>query len=180
MQQTNLYKKIKMIWTYNRIVKYKNHIKFSKQNIDVQLKKRFEALPNIASTVKKYLSHENEIHTKIASLRNSYTTTNGSEKIAIENQLSKLLGNLSVSFENYPELKSNESVTHLQRSINEFAEQISASQRAYNNSVLTYNDSISTFPSNIVASIFGFKEEIYLNIISDEQERENPNINNLL
>ena len=180
MQQTNLYKKIKMIWTYNRIVKYKNHIKFSKQNIDVQLKKRFEALPNIASTVKKYLSHENEIHTKIASLRSSYTTTNGTEKIAIENQLSKLLGNLSVSFENYPELKSNESVTHLQRSINEFAEQISASQRAYNNSVLTYNDSISTFPSNIVASIFGFKEEIYLNIISDEQERENPNINNLL
>ncbi|MDO6490665.1 MULTISPECIES: LemA family protein [unclassified Cellulophaga] len=169
-----------MIWTYNRIVKYKNHIKFSKQNIDVQLKKRFEALPNIATTVKKYLSHENEIHTKITKLRSNYTTTTGSEKIAVENQLSKLLGNLSISFENYPELKSNDSVIHLQRSINEFAEQISASQRAYNNSVLTYNDAISTFPSNIIASIFGFKEEIYLKIISDEQERENPNINNLL
>lgn len=169
-----------MIWTYNKIVKHKNHIKFSKKNIDVQLKKRFEALPNIASVVKKYLSHESEIHTTIASLRSSYKTASGAAKIDLENQLSNLLGNLAVSFENYPELKSNESVIHLQRSINEFAEQISASQRAYNNSVLTYNDSISTFPSNIVASIFGFKEEIYLNIISEEQERENPNINNLL
>ena len=169
-----------MIWIYNRIVKHKNHIQFSKQNIDVQLKKRFEALPNIAATAKKFMAHESSVHTEIAQLRSGYSAAKGSEKVALESELSKLLGNLSISFENYPELKSNESIIHLQRSINEFAEQISASQRAYNNSVLTYNDAVSTFPSNIIASIFGFKEEVYLHIITKEEQRENPDMNSLL
>lgn len=166
-----------MIWTYNKIVKYKNHIEFTVQNIDVQLKKRFDALPNIATTVKKYLTHEKEVHTDIASLRSRYTSTDSkAEKLDLENHLSQLLSNVLVTIENYPELKSNESVIHLQRSINEFAEQISASQRVYNTAVLTYNNAISVFPNNILASIFGFKKEKHVSIITNEQERSNPNL----
>ncbi len=170
-----------MIWTYNKIVKNKNHIRYTMQNIDIQLKKRFEALPNIATTVKKYLTHEKDVHSDIARLRSQYKATNTKEEsLGIEQQLSELLSTIMVSVENYPELKSNESVILLQRSINEFAEQISASQRAYNNAVLTYNDSITVFPNNIIAGIFGFKKEEYMSIITNEQERKNINLNTYL
>lgn len=169
-----------MIWIYNRIVKNKNHILFTEQNMDVQLKKRFETLPNIASTVKKFLIHEKELHSKIAELRSKYSeTTDKTEKSKIEQELSKTLSHILVSVENYPELKTDESVMHLQRTINELAEQISASQRAYNSSVLAYNDSISVFPDNLIAKIFGFSEENYASIIS-EKEKENININQFL
>lgn len=169
-----------MIWIYNRIVKNKNHIRFTEQNMDVQLKKRFETLPNIASTVKKFLTHEKELHSKLAELRSKYSeTTDKTEKSKIEQELSKTLSHILVSVENYPELKTDESVMHLQRTINELAEQISASQRAYNSSVLAYNDSISVFPDNLIAKIFGFSEENYASIIS-EKEKENININQFL
>lgn len=79
--------------------------------------------------------------------------------------------------EAYPELKSNESAMHLQRSINEWNEQIAAAQRNYNAMVLQYNNSIAVFPNNILASIFGFRRQNYLDII--EEERENPNIKKL-
>jgi len=169
-----------MIWTYNRLVKNRNHIKFAEKNIDVQLKKRYEALPNIASSVSKFLTHEKDLHSKIASLRSQYKDTSSKgEKNKIEHELSNTLNDVLLSVENYPDLKSDESVLHLQRSINEFSEQISASQRAYNSAVLEYDNSISTFPSNIVAKLFGFKTINYLDIISPK-EKENININNYL
>ena len=169
-----------MIWIYNRIVKNKKYICFIEQNMEVQLKKRFDTLPNIASTVKKFLTHEQKLHSTLAGLRSKYAeTTDKVEKNKIEQELSKTLSHIMVSVENYPELKTDESVMHLQRSINELNEQISASQRAYNSSVLTYNDSISVFPDNLIAKIFGFTQENYMSIIS-EKEKENININQFL
>ena len=170
-----------MIWVYNKIVKNKNNIHYASQNIDIQLKKRFEALPNIATTVKKYLAHEKDLHSDIARLRNQYKTTSTKEEgLGVEQELSELLSTIMVNVENYPELKSNESILLLQRSINEFAEQISASQRAYNNAVVTYNNSISVFPNNIIASMFGFKKEEYISVITSEKEKENIDLNTYL
>ncbi|MDO6517770.1 LemA family protein [Zobellia uliginosa] len=170
-----------MIFTYNKIVKSKNQIDFALKNIDVQLKKRFEALPNLVAVLKKYMSHEKGIFEKIAELRAAIENSkNRNEKLEAEQALSHLLGGINLTVENYPELKTNESVIHLQRSINEYAEQISASQRAYNGAVLSYNDSITVFPNNIVAKLFGFSKEEYISVISNEEERRNPDLNAIL
>ncbi|OWW25046.1 hypothetical protein B4Q04_10885 [Zobellia sp. OII3] len=170
-----------MIFTYNKIVKNKNQIDFALKNIDVQLKKRFEALPNLVAVLKKYMSHEKGIFEKIAELRVAIQNSkNRNEQLEAEQELSHLLGGINLTVENYPELKTNESVIHLQRSINEYAEQISASQRAYNGAVLNYNDSITVFPNNIVAKLFGFSKEEYISIISNEEERRNPDLNTIL
>lgn len=169
-----------MIFTYNKIVKNRNQIDFAKKNVDIQLKKRFEALPNLVAVLKKYLSHEKEIFENIARLRTSIKEGSKQEQLQAEQQLSGLLGQVSVAVEAYPDLKSNESLLHLQRSINEFAEQIAASQRAYNGAVLNYNDSITVFPNNIVAKLFGFSKEESLAIITSEEQRTNPKLASLL
>lgn len=168
-----------MIFTYNKIVKNKNHITYSLKNIDVQLKKRFESLPNVATVLKKYMSHEKELLTDITKIRANYDETAATSKnVETEKQISDWLGNVSIALENYPELKSIEAVVLLQRTINELAEQISASERAYNGSVVDYNDSISVFPNNIIASLFGFKPATYLSVAPEN--KENPDISSLL
>ena len=168
-----------MIFTYNKIVKKKNQVDYSLKNIDVQLKKRFESLPNVAAVVKKYMTHEKELLTNITKIRSNYDETAATDKnLASEKEISNWLGNVSIALENYPELKSNESVVLLQGTINELAEQISASERAYNGSVVDYNNSITVFPNNLIAGIFGFKAATYLSI--GTEKKENPDIGNLL
>jgi len=168
-----------MIFTYNKIVKKKNDLDYSLKNIDVQLKKRFESLPNIAAVVKKYMSHEKELLTNITKIRSDYNETGPTAKnISTEKQISQWLGDISVALENYPDLKSIEAVVLLQRTINELAEQISASERAYNASVVDYNTSINVFPNNIIAGIFGFKTAEYLEV--GTEKKENPDIGSLL
>ncbi|WP_165750329.1 LemA family protein [Cellulophaga sp. Z1A5H] len=168
-----------MISTYNKIVKKKNNLDFSLKNIDVQLKKRFESLPNIAAVVKKYMSHEKELLTNITKIRSDYNDTEPiSKNSATEKQISQWLGDVSLVLENYPDLKSIDAVVLLQRTINEHAEQISASERAYNASVVDYNTSITVFPNNIIAGIFKFKVADYLEIAIEK--RDNPDMTSLL
>ncbi|WP_282631114.1 LemA family protein [Empedobacter sedimenti] len=170
-----------MIWTYNKIVKNRNQITFAKQNIDIQLKKRFEALPNIAATVKRFLEHENSLHTDISKLRTQYeNSTSSKEKYEVEHQISDLFSKILISVENYPIIKTEESVLHLQRSINELTEHISAAERAYNGAVLEYNNSISIFPNNVLASIFNFKTEEYMQLITAPEQRKNPDISTII
>lgn len=125
-----------MIFTYNKIVKRKNKVEIALKDIDIQLKKRFDAIPNIVAVLKKYLSHEETIFTQVAALRTPIKITDKEIDTDMQQKVSEWLTSVQIAMENYPNLKSNESVIHLQRSINEYAEQIAASQRIYNQSVL--------------------------------------------
>lgn len=166
-----------MIFTYNKIVKNKNQVGFSYNNIDIQLKKRYETLPNIIATTKKYLEHENDLFTKISSIRSAYSDGPLKGRLDREKDIGSWLNSVNLTVENYPDLKGIEAIVLLQRTINELAEQISASQRAYNASVLSYNNSISVFPNNLVASLFGYKKEGYLEVSS--LEIDNPSMTGL-
>ncbi|WP_438711096.1 LemA family protein [Aquimarina muelleri] len=168
-----------MIFTYNRIVKNKNQVEYSYQNIDIQLKKRFESIPNIVASVQKYLEHEKSLFERISMIRTQYNDKSSLEnRVTSEIDISKWLSNLKLTLENYPDLKAIESVIVLQKTINELAEQISAAERGYNASVLTYNNSITVFPNNILSGIFNFRKAVFLEIAP--QNLTNPDVSQLL
>jgi LemA protein len=167
-----------MIFIYNNIVKKKNHIVFSQKNIDVELKKRYDALPNLIATAKKYMEFENSLFENVAKIKSNYSSQNQS-KLQVETEISELLKGINLTIESNPNLKAIDSILLLQRSINEFTEQISAAQRNHNASVLSYNNAITIFPNNLVAKFFKFEKENFIQIIT-EKERENIDISLLL
>lgn len=161
------------ILTYNNLVGARNMVENAFGTIDVMLKKRYDLLPNLVEVVKKYMTHENEIFTNLASLRAKAISPSIStdEKVQLENQISGTMKNLMLIVENYPNLKASEQFTMLQRSWNETEEQISAARRAYNAAVTAYNNAVEKFPSNIFAGIFGYKRrEVF---VIPETERQN-------
>ncbi|CZE46177.1 LemA family protein [Campylobacter geochelonis] len=167
-----------IISTYNSLVGKRNQVKNIRAGVDTQLKKRYDLIPNLVSAVKEYLTHEKETLTKVTELRSkAMSSTSDSEAFSLNNQLSKLLGSIQVAIEAYPELKANENVMHLQSTLNEVEEQISAARRAYNSSVMIYNNAIEMFPSNIIANLFNFTKDDFFAI--DESEKAAPNVSEL-
>lgn len=149
-----------IIFIYNSIVGKRNQMVNAEGSIDAMLKKRFDLIPNLVDTCKAYMSHEKGIFEHLAELR-SQAANNKLDISQIENlnsSASKSVGNLLLSAENYPELKSSNNFLQLQAAWNESEEQIAASRRFYNSAVTDYNIGIQIFPSNIVAKLFGFKE----------------------
>jgi LemA protein len=167
------------IGLYNSLIKKKNQVKNAFASVDVQLKKRYDLIPNLVSTVKNYATHEKETLTKLTELRSKAINPNISndEKIQLEKETKQMLGNIMVMVENYPDLKANENFMQLQRSLNETEEQISASRRYYNTSVTDFNNAIMVFPSNLVAGIMGLKEEKFFE--AEETERQNVDVGKL-
>ena len=131
---------------------------------DSVLKKRYDLIPNLVAAAKEYMNFEKEVLEKVTELRSKAVEANATadEKIHISDQISGFIRNFRIAFENYPNLKANENIMHLQRSLNEIEEQIAAARRAYNASVLDYNNACDMFPTNIFALSFGFKKEITL------------------
>jgi len=164
---------------YNGLVRKKNQVDNAFAGIDAMLKKRYDLIPNLVSTVKEYAKHEQETLTEITELRSKAISGNlsESEQIQVDNQITKAVGGLMVAVEAYPELKANENFLHLQRSLNETEEQISASRRAFNASVTDYNNAIEMFPSSIVANMMSYKRRMLFEI--PEAERQNVNVGNL-
>lgn len=161
--------------TYNNLVGARNAVENAFGTIDVMLKKRYDLLPNLVEVAKRYMKHEQQIFTDLASLRAQATTAaiSSDQKVHLENQISGLMKNLMVSVENYPELKASEQFVMLQRSWNETEEQISAARRAFNAAVTQYNNAVDKFPSNLFASMFNFKrKEVF---VIAEAERQNIN-----
>jgi LemA protein len=158
---------------YNSLVKKKNQVNNAFASVDVQLKKRYDLIPNIVNTVKSYATHEKEILNQLTKMRSRAINPNISnqEKIEWDKETKQVLGNIMMICENYPELKANENFFQLQRTLNEVEEQISASRRYYNTSVTEFNNAIMIFPTNIVAAIMGFKKEIFFR--ATETERQN-------
>ena len=161
--------------TYNGLVVARNKVRDQFSQIDVQLKKRFDLIPNLVETVKGYAKHESETLEKVIEARNGYANAKtDAEKMAASKELSQGVMQIFALAENYPELKANSNFLELQGQLKEVEDKISYARQFYNDSVLMYNNKTEMFPSNLVASMFGFKKESFFE--ADEKERENVEV----
>ena len=163
---------ISILSLYNNLVKAKNKVKQAESGIDIYLNQRFDLIPNLVECVKSYSKYEEKIFTEIAELRASYMTQ--SKNIKSAENLNNKMNQLMAVAENYPELKANEQYLNLQNNLTKMESQLQAARRIYNAEVTNYNDKILTVPSNLVASLFGFKEEELFEI--EDYKKENINL----
>jgi LemA protein len=159
---------------YNRLVAGKNQVENGWSQIDVQLKRRHDLIPNLVEVVKDYMSYEQETLTKVIQARNSAVSAaqSGSreEQIKAEGVLGATLGRLFALSENYPDLKANQNVAGLMEELSGTENKIAFSRQFYNDSVLAQNTRVETMPSNIIANMFGFKKHPYFEIPEEEKE----------
>lgn len=161
-----------VISMYNSLVRLRQKVKNSWSQIDVQLQRRFDLIPNLVETVKGYMSHENDVLTKVAELRTSWANAGTvAEKANLDNQLSGALKTIMAVSESYPELKANQNFSELQQELQNTENKISFSRQFYNDSVTMYNTKLEVFPSNIIASMFGFKAEEFFKVESEEARK---------
>ena len=167
---------IVLVLMYNSLVAKKNQVENIFASVDTQLKKRYDLIPNLVASVSKYMEHERSILEEVTKLRADANKPNISEsqKIALDAKVSSALGSIMIAVENYPELKANENVMHLQRSLNEIEEQISAARRAYNQAVTDYNNALEQIPTNFMASAMNYQRKEVFEI--SEGERKNVNV----
>ncbi len=159
----------------NSLVVLRNKVRNQFSQIDIQLKKRYDLIPNLVETVKGYAKHESETFEKVIAARNSYAAAStDSEKIEAAGELTKCVSRLLAVAEDYPELKANENFLNLQAQLKEIEDKISYARQFYNDSVMVYNNKIQMFPSSIVAGMRNFKEEKFFE--ADSQSRENVKV----
>jgi LemA protein len=158
-----------LVIMYNNIIRKRNETDNAFGSIDAMLKKRYDLIPNLVETVQQYMIHEATVLTEITKLRSKFSDNLSTEdKIELHNGISRSLGNMMVSVENYPDLKANQNFLKLQASWNEAEEQISAARRYYNSAITDYNNSIQTFPANILISSMKFPPKKVLEITGTE------------
>lgn len=164
-----------VITTYNDLVRLRNKVKNAFAQIDTQLQRRFDLIPNLVETVKGFATHEKELLENVAASRSGYmnASSNG-EKLAMNNQLTSNLRSLFAVAENYPELKANTNFLKLQDELSETEDKVTYSRQFYNDAVTIYNNKIQMFPGNMIAGIFGFKEEELFN--TDDEAKEAPRV----
>ncbi len=163
------------IATYNKLVKLRSRVNDAWAQIDVQLKRRYDLVPNLVETVKGYAKHENEVLTQVTQARASVGSAKTPEDaIAANKELSGALSRLLVVAEKYPELKANTNFMNLQNQLTEIENKIAYARQFYNDTVMNYNQKRELFPSNIIAKIFKFKEAAYFQ--ADEASREAPKV----
>ncbi len=164
-----------IVGNYNKLVSLRNKVKDQWSQIDVQLKRRFDLIPNLVETVKGYAKHESETLENVIKARNSFNAAKTPEdEMKANGELSNAISKLFAVAESYPDLKANENFTKLQDELKETEDKISYARQFYNDNVLTYKNKIEMFPSNIIAGMFGFKPEPFFE--ANEQERENVQV----
>lgn len=164
-----------VITTYNDLVRLKNSVKNSFAQIDTQLQRRFDLIPNLVETVKGFAAHEKELLENVTASRSGYMNAGSpEEKLAMNSQLTSGLRTLFAVAENYPELKANTNFLKLQDELSETEDKVSYSRQFYNDAVTMYNNKLQMFPGNLVAGMFGFREEALFN--SDEGAKEAPRV----
>ena len=164
-----------IIHMYNNLVGLRNSVKNSYAQIDVQLKRRNDLIPNLVETVKGYASHEKGVLEEVTKARsNVMNASNVKEASDANNQLTGALKTLFAVAENYPDLKANSNFQQLQEQLSETEDKISYSRQFYNDTVLMYNNACQQFPSSILAKLFGFKEEAFFE--ADVASREVPKV----
>ncbi len=155
-----------IIWIYNTLIVKKNQVENVFSTVDVMLKKRYDLIPNLVETVKGYASHERQTLETVTQLRAKAVSGNvtADEKIVLGDTITKLLPAIFAVAENYPDLKASTNFLNLQRNLTELEEQISAARRAFNAAVNDYNNAVEMFPTNIAASMMGYKRNNFFEI----------------
>ncbi|MFC2047093.1 LemA family protein [Chloroflexota bacterium] len=169
---------IMMAATYNSLVRLRNRVKNAWAQIDVQLKRRHDLIPNLVETAKGYMTHERgtfEAVTKARNLAQKSVGTGVGAQSKAESELGSALARLLVVVENYPDLKANQNFLALQEELTSTENKIGFSRQYYNDSVLRYNNKTQMFPSNIVAGMMGFKSSEFFEVTGTE-ERESPKV----
>ncbi len=169
---------IVVLWfaiAYNGFVRLTQHVKEAWSDIDVQLKRRYDLIPNLVETVKGYAAHEAGTLQKVTEMRTrAMNATAPAEKAEAENMLSGALKSLFAVSENYPNLKANENFLELQRQLEDTENKLQAARRFYNSVVQDLNTKLQTFPSNFVGSTFGFKSADYFQLGDQDAAAKEP------
>jgi LemA protein len=164
-----------LIVVYNGLVVLRNRVREAWSDIDVQLKRRYDLIPNLVETVKGYAAHEKDTFEKVIQARNMAMSASGvKEKGEAENILSGTLKSIFALSENYPDLKASVNFLELQRELTDTEDKVQAARRFYNGNVLDFNTRIETFPTNIISGMFGFKISEFFE--AGEGERQAPKV----
>ena len=167
---------IAIINIYNGLVRFRNEVKNAWAQIDVQLKRRHDLIPNLVETVKGYAAHEKSTLEEVIKARSqAVSATDMGERVQAEQQLSGALGRLMLLVEQYPDLKANQNFLALQEELTSTENKIGFARQFFNDTVLTYNTRIQVIPANIIAGMFGFKEEAFFEV-EDAAQREAPQV----
>jgi LemA protein len=160
------------ILIYNSLIGKKNQVENIFAGVDTVLKKRFDLIPNLVASVSQYMEHEKSTLEKVTELRAQAMKPgiSNEQKISLDAKLTSALGAINIAMEAYPDLKANENVMHLQRSLNEIEEQISAARRAYNQAVTDLNNAIEMFPTNIIAGWMNLQRKAVFEITVSERQ----------
>lgn len=159
-----------LIGMYNNLVKLRNNRENAFANIDVQLKQRYDLVPQLVATVKGYATHEKELLEKVTAARSAaMNATNINDRIAADTQLSSALAGLKVSVEAYPELKANQNFMQLQGELTDIENKLAAARRFFNSSTKELNSAVQSFPANILTGMFGFHTEPMFEIAPEER-----------
>jgi len=171
-----------MIWAvvlYNGLIRLKNRVEEAWSDIDVQLKRRYDLIPNLINTVKGYATHESETFQRVTEARTAAMQTqevgSAKDQAQAENMLSSALKSIFAVSENYPDLKANENFLELQRELSDTENKIQASRRFYNGNVRDFNTKVEVFPNNIIAGAMKFTKREFFEV-EDSKERENIDV----
>ena len=164
-----------IVLTYNRFVTLRNRVKEAFSDIDVQLKRRYDLIPNLVETVKGYAAHEKGVFEKVTEARSrAMGAQNLKDRASAENMLSETLKSLFAVAENYPDLKASQNFLELQRELRDAEDKVQAARRFYNTNVMALNTKVESTPSNFIAQLFGFKQEEFFEI--EEAQRATPQV----
>ena len=165
-----------IIVAYNGLVRKKLKVENAWSQIDVQLQRRFDLIPNLINTVKGYMKHEEDVLTKVTELRTAWSSaTSVNEKVELDNQLSGALKTIMAVSENYPDLKASQNFSELQEELRNTENKISYSRQFYNDSVTIYNTARLVFPTSIIASMFGFTASTMF-VVDSDNVRQNVKV----
>lgn len=164
-----------LVSMYNSLVKMRNNRENAFADIDVQLKQRHDLVPQLVETVKGYAAHEKDTLERVINARNGAIGAKTiDEKIVAENALSSALSGLKITLEAYPDLKANQNFLQLQEEIADLENKLSSVRRYFNSATKEYNNAVETFPSNILAGMFGFRKEVMFDLGEQRAALEEP------
>lgn len=162
-----------LVMLYNGLIRARNRVQEAWSDIDVQLKRRYDLIPNLVETVKGYAKHESDVFQKVTEARAQAMQSHGTaEQAKLESRLTASIGNLLAVAESYPELKANQNFAGLQSELSDTENKIQAARRFYNSQVLAFNNKLQVFPTNLIASAMNFTKQEFFEV-AEQKEREN-------
>jgi len=162
-----------LVWLYNKLVRLRNRAENAWAQVDVQLRRRADLIPNLVETVKGYAAHEKTTFEEVTKARTAAQQAQGpAEQAGAQNMLTEAIGKLFAVAEQYPELRATENFQQLQAQLDETESKIAVSRQIYNDTVLTYDNALETVPTNVVAGLFRFKPREYFEV--DEAAAREP------